>query len=135
MMLSLRASGCNGTADHGYQFAEIVVGSRGFHRSSRWRFQFQHMGQKALAELHGNVIEAALTFGIVAEMLESIFPITVVGALVHRLAEVFDEALAPFGVVDEAEILVDDGLYALTAYQLGICSILLLYCTSNFSFG
>ena len=33
-------------------------------------------------------------FGIVAEMLESIFPITVVGALVHRLAEVFDEALA-----------------------------------------
>ena len=67
------------------------------------------MGQKALAELHGNVIEAALTFGIVAEMLESVFPITVVGALVHCLAEVFDEALAPFGVVDEAEVLVDDG--------------------------
>ncbi len=78
MMLSLRRPGCNGTADHGYQFSEIVVGSRGFHRPS--------LMAKALAELHGYVIEAALTFGIVAEMLESIFPITVVGALVHRLA-------------------------------------------------
>jgi hypothetical protein len=78
------------------------------------------MCQKALAELHGYVIEAALTFGIVAEMLESVFPITVVGTLVHRFAEVFDKALAPFGMVDEAEVLVDDGLYALTAYQLGI---------------
>ncbi len=76
------ASGCNGTADHRYQFAEIVVGSRGFHRPSRWCFQFQHMWSESPGRTHGYVIEAALTFGMyLQKCLKAFSPITVVGTL------------------------------------------------------
>ncbi len=46
-------------------------------------------GLTHLPQFHLSILVFS-SFGIVAEMLESVRPITVVGALVHRCAEVFD---------------------------------------------
>ena len=91
----------------------MVVGGGAHHRLAVVVARFgKQVVEELLAVSHGEVAEAALTLGILGEVLEGWFPVRLVRGLVHAHPEVVKETLLALGAVEEAELLVDDGLGA-----------------------
>ena len=93
------------------QLGKVVVGSRSHHA-----FAIVHTGirqqvvEESLAVRNGKVAEAALAMRVIVEVHVGGCPVLAAATLNHEVLEVFQETLLALVAVEEAILLIDDGL-------------------------
>ena len=93
------------------QLGKVVVGSRSHHALAIVHTGIrQQVVEESLAVRNGKVAETALAMRVIVEVHVGGCPVLAAATLNHEVLEVFQEALLALVAVEEAILLIDDGL-------------------------
>ena len=93
------------------QLGKVVVGGRPHHALAVVHTGIrQQIIKEALAVLNCKVAETTLTMGVVVEVHVGCCPVLAAATLNHEVLEVLQETLLALVAVEEAILLIDDGL-------------------------